>query len=110
MFARAEAWAKVAPFFTVVLFAAVPLPFVIPRVLVPLSGYPPARYVAAVALGRWPRVFVVAAFGRVVDIPAWLLEVVFAAAVVCVVGLAALRRVREYRRTKEKEPSATSTS
>jgi uncharacterized membrane protein YdjX (TVP38/TMEM64 family) len=110
MFARAEGWAKVAPFFTVALFAAVPLPFMIPRVLVPLSGYPAWRYVAAVALGRWPRVFVIAAFGRVVDVPAWLLEAAFAASVVLVVGLAALRKVREHRRARRRGTSATSAS
>src|SRR5262245_3441687 len=47
-----EHWAKVAPFLTTVVFAAVPLPFFLVRVLMPLSGYPIERYVAAVALGR----------------------------------------------------------
>jgi hypothetical protein len=55
-------------------------------------------------------VFVIAAFGRVVDIPAWLLEVTFAAAVACVIALAALRKLREHRRAREKARSATSTS
>jgi uncharacterized membrane protein YdjX (TVP38/TMEM64 family) len=108
LFARAEGWAKVAPFFTVALFAAIPLPFMIPRVLVPLSGYPLLRYMAAVAVGRWPRVFVIAAFGRVVDIPTWLLEAAFAAAVASVVALAALRKLRSYWQTKQKARSATS--
>jgi uncharacterized membrane protein YdjX (TVP38/TMEM64 family) len=93
LFERAERWAKVAPFFTVALFAAVPLPFMIPRVLVPLSGYPLPRYAAAVALGRWPRVFVIAAFGRVVDVPAWMLEAAFACSLGAAVMLAALRRL-----------------
>lgn len=93
LFERAERWAKVAPFFTVALFAAVPLPFMIPRVLVPLSGYPVGRYAAAVALGRWPRVFVIAAFGQVFEIPTWLLEVFFAGGVVLAVLGAIFRRV-----------------
>jgi uncharacterized membrane protein YdjX (TVP38/TMEM64 family) len=91
-FERAERWAKVAPFFTVVLFAALPLPFAIPRVLVPVSGYPLHRYVPAVALGRWPRIFVIASFGQVVDVPSWLLEAAFVSALVLALVGALLRR------------------
>jgi uncharacterized membrane protein YdjX (TVP38/TMEM64 family) len=100
LFERAEHWAKVAPFFTVALFAAVPLPFTIPRVLVPLSGYPVPRYAAAVAIGRFPRVFVLAAFGQAFDIPAWVLEVLFAAGI----ALAALGAV--LRGAAGREPPA----
>jgi len=73
IFGKAERWAKVAPFFTTLLFAAVPLPYSVVRVLMPLSGYPLARYMAAVALGRFMRIFVIAAFGMVVDVPNWIL-------------------------------------
>jgi uncharacterized membrane protein YdjX (TVP38/TMEM64 family) len=93
LFERVERWAKVAPFFTVALFAAVPLPFMIPRVLVPLSGYPVARYAAAVGLGRWPRVFVIATFGTFVDIPVWMLKALFAAGVAVALIGAVLRRL-----------------
>ena len=93
LFERAERWAKVAPFFTVVLFAAVPLPFMIPRVLVPLSGYPAPRYAAAVAIGRFPRVFVLASFGQVCDVPVWVLEALFAGGVALAALGALLRRV-----------------
>ena len=37
--------------------------------LVPLSGYPLARYVLAVALGRIARLFVIASVGEVLEIP-----------------------------------------
>lgn len=93
LFERAERWAKVAPFFTVVLFAAVPLPFMIPRVLVPLSGYPVPRYAAAVAIGRFPRVFVLASFGQVFDVPVWALEALFAGGVALAALGALARRV-----------------
>ena len=83
MFSRAEKWAAVAPFLTVMGFASVPLPFVLVRVLVPISGYPRWRYVAAVTLGRFPRIFVVAAFGSLVDVPRpWLIAGLVAGAVV----------------------------
>jgi uncharacterized membrane protein YdjX (TVP38/TMEM64 family) len=93
LFDRAERWAKVAPFFTVVLFAAVPLPFMIPRVLMPLTGYPRLRYAGAVALGRFPRVYVLAAFGQAFDIPSWVLEVLFAGGLALAVITALLRRL-----------------
>ena len=93
LFDRAERWAKVAPFFTVVLFAAVPLPFMIPRVLMPLTGYPRLRYAGAVALGRFPRVYVLAAFGHVVDVPTWILEICFVGAIALGLLSALLRRL-----------------
>jgi uncharacterized membrane protein YdjX (TVP38/TMEM64 family) len=93
LFERAERYAKVAPFLTIVVFAALPLPFMIPRVLMPLSGYPLPRYVAAVALGRFPRIFVIASFGRVFDVPTWALEALFAAGVALAAGAALLRRL-----------------
>jgi uncharacterized membrane protein YdjX (TVP38/TMEM64 family) len=91
LFARAEAWAKVAPFWTTVVFAALPVPFAIARVLMPLSGYPLRRYVAATALGRVPRLYMIAAFGMLVEIPTPVL-VVGVAGGVLVVGAAALAR------------------
>lgn len=93
LFERAEGWAKVAPFLTVVAFAALPLPFIIPRVLMPCTGYPLPRYAAAVAIGRFPRVFVIAAFGQAFDIPTWVLEALFAAGVALAVISAILRRL-----------------
>ena len=70
LFERAERWAKVAPFLTIVVFAAVPLPFLILRVLMPAHRLPARRATsAATALGRFPRIFVIATFGTVVRDP-----------------------------------------
>ena len=69
LFVKAERWAKVAPFWTIAGFAGLPLPFILMRVLMPLSGYPMRRYATATALGRFPRFYVIAACGAVVDIP-----------------------------------------
>jgi uncharacterized membrane protein YdjX (TVP38/TMEM64 family) len=73
LFGKAERYAKVAPFATILTFAALPLPFIVVRVLMPLTGYPLGRYVLATALGRFPRVFVVALVGQALDLPNWLL-------------------------------------
>lgn len=82
LFSRAEALAKVAPFLTIFLFAALPLPFAIPRVMMPITGYSLPRYVAATALGRFPRIYVLALFGKIFDIPNWALGAVLIGAIV----------------------------
>jgi uncharacterized membrane protein YdjX (TVP38/TMEM64 family) len=102
LFKKAEGWVKVAPFLTTGVFAGVPLPFTIVRVLVPLSGYPVKSYATAVALGRFPRIFVIAAFGTVVDIPTPVLLGLLAAGV-AVGGITAVVRGRGYLRTPEPE-------
>lgn len=93
IFAKAERYAKVAPFWTVVGFAAFPLPFTIVRILVPLSGYPLGRYVVAYALGRFPRIFVIATFGTVVEIPTNILIGLLVVGVVLAAGAAIWRRL-----------------
>jgi len=93
-FLKAEGWARVAPFWTTVLFAAVPLPFTVVRVLMPLSGYPMWKYVAAVALGRFPRIFVIATFGSFVRVPIPILVAIFAVTVGIGITGAIVRRVR----------------
>ncbi|MEP7124221.1 MAG: VTT domain-containing protein [Byssovorax sp.] len=91
LFARVESAAKVAPFLTILLFAALPLPFVMVRVMMPITGYPLPRYVVATALGRLPRFYVLALFGKLFDIPNWVLGAVLVGALV-LGGLGALLR------------------
>ncbi|MCC6554066.1 MAG: hypothetical protein IT372_13750 [Polyangiaceae bacterium] len=91
LFVKAERWATVAPFLTTAAFAGFPVPFTIVRVLMPLSGYPLRRYAAAVALGRFPRILVIAAFGSVVDVPDRILVILLVAGVAAA-GIGALAR------------------
>lgn len=93
LFSRVEGWVKVAPFFTVMVFAALPIPFTIVRVLVPLSGYPCARYVAAVWLGRFPRIFVIAFVGTAIEIPTNVLVALLAGSLTIAVILAIARKM-----------------
>ena len=92
LFQRAEGWVKVAPFLTTAAFAALPLPFLIVRVLMPLTGYPALRYAVAVGLGRAPRIYVLAVVGKELDIPTELL--VGALALGALVSLAAFVQQR----------------
>lgn len=105
-FIRFERMAKVAPFFTTVLFAALPLPFILPRVLMPLSGYPLPRYAIAVAIGRYPRVFVLAAFGQAFEIPAWVLLALFVGGAL-LGGVSALVRYLRDRERPARSPTPT---
>jgi uncharacterized membrane protein YdjX (TVP38/TMEM64 family) len=91
LFSRVEAVAKVAPFLTILVFAVLPLPFVIVRVMMPITGYPLPRYAAATALGRIPRFYVLALFGQVFDVPNWVLGAVLVGALV-LGGVGALLR------------------
>jgi uncharacterized membrane protein YdjX (TVP38/TMEM64 family) len=97
-FERFERWAKVAPFWTTVAFAALPLPYVLPRVLMPLSGYPLRRYMAAAALGRYPRVFVLAVFGDAFEIPKEILLALLVAGMAVTGATALVRHLVEQRR------------
>ncbi len=74
------------PFFTVWMFAWSPLPFWMVRLLAPAARYPVRRYLAATALGRFPRFWLLAALGAVFMPPTWLLVTV-------AVGSAALTAV-----------------
>jgi uncharacterized membrane protein YdjX (TVP38/TMEM64 family) len=93
MFQRAERLAKVAPFWTTTAFAAFPVPFTIVRVLMPLAGYPRARYTLAVAIGRFARIFVIAAFGAIVDVPSDVLVALLVAGVGLAAAAALARRL-----------------
>lgn len=103
LFEYFERWAKVAPFLTTTTFAAVPLPFFLVRVLMPLSGYPIRRYVAAVALGRYPRIFVIATIGKNIEIPDEILIGVFVTGSV-IGGASALVRYLRNRKARAAPP------
>ncbi len=62
-----------APFWTTVIVIFTPIPDSTVRILAPLGRYPLPKFLAAVALGRFPRLLLIAGLGLLVPIPAWLL-------------------------------------
>jgi len=58
-----------APFWTTVLVIFSPIPDSAVRILAPLGGYSMVRFLGAVALGRFPRLLLIAGFGVLVPIP-----------------------------------------
>lgn len=72
-------WFEIAPFWAVVVFALTPLPFYLVKFLVFSSGYSMGRYLAALAVGRLPRVYLLALLGVFVNVPVWVMVVLFGA-------------------------------
>jgi len=83
-----------APFWTTVLVIFSPIPDSAVRILAPLGKYPLPRYLGAVALGRFPRLVLIAASGALLRIP--LSGLLLASGVIVLVGLS-WRRLRARR-------------
>ena len=77
-----------APFWTTVIVIFSPLPDSAVRVLAPLARYPLPKFLGAVALGRFPRLLLIAGVGGLVAVPTWALL----GGGVALVGIAAGRR------------------
>ncbi len=77
-------WFMRAPFWTSVAFSFTPLPIYIVRVLAPAAGYSVYRYVLAIMIGRLPRFYLVALLGHKMQLPTWLLVVIFFALIALV--------------------------
>ncbi len=76
-----------APFWTTAIVIFSPIPDSAVRILAPLSRYPLAKFLVAVACGRFPRLLLIAGFGVLVPMPTWLLLV----GTVALVGLTVVR-------------------
>jgi uncharacterized membrane protein YdjX (TVP38/TMEM64 family) len=88
-------WFARAPFWTVIFFAVTPLPFWAIRSVAILGAYSLARFMAATAIGRFPRILFYAWVGAVFRIPTWILiaVIVGTAAAVIVPRLVRHQRV-----------------
>lgn len=76
---RAIRWFGTAPFWSIVVFALTPLPFYLVKFLAFSSGYSMTRYVAAIAVGRLPRFYLLALLGGAVQVPVSIMVLIFAA-------------------------------
>ena len=61
------------PFWTIVIAGFSPVPFFPIKMLSFSCQYPLIRYLSAVVTGRFPRYFILAAFGATVSIPDWII-------------------------------------
>jgi len=75
-----------SPFWTVIVFAFTPMPFWAIRTLAILDGYPIRAFMAATAIGRFPRLLAYAWLGSIFRIPTLVLVgVIFGTAAIVIV-------------------------
>ena len=91
------------PFLSIWLCALTPLPYWVVRFLGPLTGYPIVPYILATFLGRLPRYYLIARFGRWLPVSDFVLTL--AAVVMIAVALAIVigRWIHEARRSPSRE-------
>lgn len=92
LFARATRAFARRPFLTTWVFAWSPMPDWMVRLLAPAAGYPVSRYLLAMALGRLPKFWLLAALGLHFAIPTGVLLGVAVGSAVLTVLLLRLRR------------------
>lgn len=66
-----------APFWTMLIVAFTPIPIYPFRFLVVMARFPLFKYLLALFLGRLPRLYLIALFGHVVDLPWYAYLVIF---------------------------------
>lgn len=92
------------PFMTTIVFAFTPLPFWAARSLAILHRYSIRRFLAATALGRYPRFLVYAWLGELLRVPTVLLIALIVGSTMIVVGRHVIRR--RTRRAQAPSPVA----
>ena len=65
------------PFWTVVIAGFSPIPFWPVKMLAFANNYPQRKYILAVLAGRFPRYYLLAAFGIITMIPNWVIWLIF---------------------------------
>lgn len=105
LYRRAMAYFRRAPFATVAVASFAPVPFWPVKFLSFSGGYPLGRYLAAIALGRFPRYYLLAWLGAAIAIPTWILIALFLG-VVGVYAANAAPRVWARRRKRRRERAA----
>lgn len=61
-------WFEIQPFGTVVIAAMTPIPFWLARCCAVISRYPMPRFIVATAVGRFPRIWLIAAAGTLLPV------------------------------------------
>lgn len=77
MYRKAHRWFYRMPFISLVVAGFTPIPFFPFKFMVYSSRYPLWKYMIAVAVGRFPRYYLLATVGKVFQVPDWLIIVAF---------------------------------
>ena len=90
-----------SPFLAIWIAAFTPIPFYPFRFLVVLAHYPLARYLLALFLSRTPRFYILAYLGHTINIPDYLLVVLFVV-LIASMNVNFLRNIlKKYKKKKE---------
>ncbi|MDH3456612.1 MAG: VTT domain-containing protein [Gemmatimonadota bacterium] len=106
------AWFDLQPFATVVIAAFTPVPFWVARCCAVISLYPMPRFIAATALGRFPRIWLIATVGTLLPFTS---SAILAGGGVVILGAGAAaaigrRRRRSVNATEPATGAGTTTS
>jgi membrane protein YqaA with SNARE-associated domain len=74
---RAQGWFSRAPFWALTIGGFLPVPFYPFKFLAFAAKYPLSKYLVAVAVGRFPRYYLLGLAGFFLQIPNWLLVAIF---------------------------------
>lgn len=91
-----------APFLALWIAALTPIPFYPFRFLVVLAKYPLVKYILALTLSRIPRFFILAFIGHAIQIPDYLLAVLFII-LIASMNIPLLRKYIQHRQRKRKD-------
>jgi membrane protein YqaA with SNARE-associated domain len=83
---------KRVPFLVLAASGVTPLPFFPFKAMAFAEHYPLGKYLAAIAVGRFPRYVLLAWLGVVIQIPTWILVALFAVMILPSARLAWKRR------------------
>ncbi len=98
---------KKAPFAALWVAGFTPIPFYPFRFLVVVAKYPLVKYLLAVLTSRTPRMYIIALAGRAINIPDYLLVVIFVV-LIAAANIPILRKVwQKKRRRSESSPTAS---
>jgi len=74
---KAIKWFGLNPFLTLIVAGLTPVPFFLFKIISFSYHYPLPKYLSALAIGRFPRYFLLAYAGEVLQVPGWILITVF---------------------------------
>jgi membrane protein YqaA with SNARE-associated domain len=97
-------WFEIQPFGTVVIAALTPIPFWLARCCAVISHYPMPRFIVATAIGRFPRIWLIAAAGTLLPVSSTAILTV-GGVLVLVAGAAGASRRRAARVRTEQGPA-----
>jgi membrane protein YqaA with SNARE-associated domain len=91
-FQRAEYYFNKIPFMSLVVSCLTPVPFFPFRILAVTTGYSIKKFVFSVIVGRFPRYYIIAFTGKILNLPTW----VYIAVIITVLVIVLVKNLKNY--------------